>query len=438
MSRILLITSTLPWPLRRNGGGQRTELLRRALRRHGEVDVLAVGGMQLLDGDVTDPMLADNGITGCFVRSGPPAHDPPPWYAKGPLVGLHELLEGWRDRFRPEPAAVEWLGRRMQSPDQRYDLIVGRYLAAALQGGIATDAVRSVPKLLDYDDMEWQTLALALEHEPWPGIKGRIGASLVLRELRNRSAAALHDFQHVWVTSGEDEELLPLDAPSHSVLPNIPYTESSRDTDAPPVRDDAADVLFVGDLQLPPNRDGLERFISEAWPVIRRAVPNAWLRIVGRGLSGEQKERWSQVPGVDVIGFAPDLSQCYADAALCIVPTFFGGGTKIKVLEALLNNRPVVTTRHALRGYDKLNVQGPAVWVGEEMPGLIEGCIKLLTDPATRSAMAERGRAAVLQDFSWDRFQFTVDQAVAPLLNAGGRSEGSTLNPPAAPVAVPA
>jgi glycosyltransferase involved in cell wall biosynthesis len=420
MSRILLVTSTLPWPLRRNGGGQRTALLRRALQKHGEVDVLAIGGNMLLDSDVTEPMLADNGVAGCFVRTESPEHTPPPWYAVGPLGGLHDLLESWRDRFRPEPAAVEWLRERMANPLRRYDLIVGRYLAAAMQGGAASEAVARTPKILDYDDMEWQTLAAALEHNPWPGVKGLVGSKLVLRELRQLSARLLHEFQHVWVTSGEDEDLLPLDSPAHSVLPNIPYCEKDADVDAPPMKDDAADVLFVGDLQLPPNRDGLERFIAEAWPVIRRAVPNAWLRIVGRGLSGDQKQRWSAVPGVDVIGFAPDLARCYADAALCVVPTFFGGGTKIKVLEALLMNRPVVTTQHALRGYDKLNVQGPAVWVAEEMPGLTEGCIKLLTDPALRFEMATRGRAAVLHDFSWDRFQYVVDQAVMPLLKSNG------------------
>src|SRR6187549_2099681 len=107
MNRILLITSTLPWPLRRNGGGQRTALLRRALRKHGEVDILAIGGSQLLDADVTPEALAEHGVAGCFVRESTRAIEPPPWYAIGPLAGLHELLESWRNRFRPEPAAVE-------------------------------------------------------------------------------------------------------------------------------------------------------------------------------------------------------------------------------------------------------------------------------------------------------------------------------------------
>src|ERR1041385_7639112 len=115
MPRILLITSTLPWPLRRNGGGQRTALLRRALEKHGEVDLLAIGGNQLIDESVTPQSLEENGVTKCIVRS--KKRSRAPWYAAGPLRGVHQLLESWRDRFRPDAEAVAWLREQ-----PRYDL----------------------------------------------------------------------------------------------------------------------------------------------------------------------------------------------------------------------------------------------------------------------------------------------------------------------------
>jgi glycosyltransferase involved in cell wall biosynthesis len=418
MTRILLVTSTLPWPLRRNGGGQRTALLRRALQRWGDVDVLGVGGAQLRDHDVTDDMLETNGVSGCFIRTSAPPKEPAPWWALGPLGGVHDLLETWRGRFRPEPGAVQWIQERMSDPRRRYDLIVGRYLAAAMMGGVATPVAAGVPKLLDFDDMEWQTLEAQIQHDPWPGVKGRIGAAMVLHEVERICFRSLKLFRHVWVTSAEDAALLPSDAPAHSVLPNIPFLDPLPDLapEPPPAGDDATDVLFVGDLQLPANRDGLDEFITHAWPAVLRQCPNAVLRIVGRGLSAERRARWSLVPGVVVVGFAPDLAACYADAAVCVVPAFYGGGTKIKVLEALLMNRPVVTTEHALRGYSTLNVHGQAVWVASDCAALAEGCVRMLRDVPLRREMAARGRGVVLRDFSWDRFQAVVDSAVKPLL----------------------
>jgi glycosyltransferase involved in cell wall biosynthesis len=281
-----------------------------------------------------------------------------------------------------------------------------------LQGGIGTDAAGDVPAVLDFDDMEWQTLEAQLAHEQWPGLKGKIGSAMALREVRRLCMSSLRLFNHVWVTSEEDESLLPNDCPPHSVLPNIPYAQDEF------VAKESieGEVLFVGDLQLPSNRDGLEKFLAHAWPHVREAVPNSILRIVGRGLSDEQRQRWSKLDGVDVIGFAPDLAACYERAALCVVPVFFGGGTKIKVLEALLHERAVVTTEHALRGYGALNADGPVALAALDIAGVAEGCIMLLRDPQRRKEMAARGRVIVSRAFSFERFQGVVDSALSPLL----------------------
>ena len=131
---------------------------------------------------------------------------------------------------------------------------------------MGTAAAGDVPTLLDFDDMEWQTLEAQLGHEPWPGLKGKIGSTMALREVRRLCFAALKLFDHVWVTSEEDAELLPLDAPPHSVLPNIPFTDgdvSKTVSDEPAGDGEPGEVLFVGDLQLPPNREG-------RWPVAGR------------------------------------------------------------------------------------------------------------------------------------------------------------------------
>jgi glycosyltransferase involved in cell wall biosynthesis len=432
MSRILLITSTLPWPLRRNGGGQRTALLQRAMQRYGEVEVVGVGGMQLRDPNVSDDMLAAHGVSACFVRTADPEPAPPPWWAKGPLVSVHDLLETWRGRFRPEPAAFEWLDERLRTPGKGYDLIVGRYLAASLMGGMTNPAAAEIPKLLDFDDMEWQTLEAQLKHDPWPGIKGRIGATMVLNEVRRICFNSLGLFRHVWVTSAEDAALLPGGQP-HSVLPNIPFLESGQEEIELSPNDRASDVLFVGDSQLPSNRDGLEEFIAHAWPSVLARCPRSTLRIVGRGLRDELRARWSSLPGVQVVGFAPELSSSYMNAAVCVVPTFYGGGTKIKVLEALMMNRAVVTTEHALRGYHSLNASGPSVWVAQNFAELADGCVKLIKDIPLRTEMASRGRGAVLRDFSWERFQSVVDGVVRPLLRSREHASqvGLTVSMPA-------
>ena len=98
------------------------------------------------------------------------------------------------------------------------------------------------------------------------------------------------------------------------------------------------------------------------------------------------------------------------------MPTFFGGGTKIKVLEALQYERAVVTTEHAMRGYRALNADAPTVWVASDIAGIADGCITLLKDAPLRRDMARRGKIAVDRMFSFDRFQKVVDIAMKPLI----------------------
>jgi glycosyltransferase involved in cell wall biosynthesis len=98
-------------------------------------------------------------------------------------------------------------------------------------------------------------------------------------------------------------------------------------------------ALFFGAFGYGPNRRGLERFLAEGWPRVRELRPNARLAIAGsgptHGLEGD---------GVDVLGLVPALPAVLATARAVIVPIWEGGGTRLKVLEALAAGRTVVST----------------------------------------------------------------------------------------------
>jgi hypothetical protein len=102
-------------------------------------------------------------------------------------------------------------------------------------------------------------------------------------------------------------------------------------------------ILFVGDLTYPPNRRGLEWFLTRVYRHLPSPKPE--LRLVGRGASA--------VPTFDGLvssEFVPDLTEEYHAAAVAIAPCFGGAGVKTKVVEALLAGVPVVGTREARQG----------------------------------------------------------------------------------------
>lgn len=409
MRRILLLTSVLPWPLRINGGAQRTELLRRALSKYGQVDIVGIGGAELRDAATTDQQLAAANVLACF-QSGEEGtkHSS---FLRGRLGGMVKLLTQMGNRYSPNPQLVNWINQSHRS--RPYSLIVSRYLAPALQAGI--DKIKDVPLVLDLDDLDWQTLASSLKTNPWPGLNGKIGSFLVLKQVKRICKRSLGLFRYIWVTNQQDRELV--DHQRCSVLPNIPFTVSPGFPMAPlPPASKSTELLFVGDLQFPPNREGINRFLTKIWPRVQASVPDATITIVGRGLSEQDRDRWSSVAGTNVVGFAADLPDYYARCAFTIVPVHFGGGTKIKILESLLFGRTVVSTEESLRGLAALLGNSPCVAAARTDDEFVQSCINLLRQPARRNVLAERGHYVVDQEFSFEHFSQIVDETVASVL----------------------
>ncbi len=406
--RVLLITSVLPWPLRRNGGAQRTALLKKALEKWGRVDVFGIGGSALRESTPEfEQQLREQNVVECIVREAPAVQRP--WYLPGPLGSASVVERKYAANYQVDPAAAAKAQALLKV--NRYDLVVGRYLQPMMQSGALK---LDIPKILDFDDIDHLTLQAQVTAKPWPGLGGKLGAKRAVARVTDICTTALKQLQTVFVTSEEDRAALAVPT---RVLPNIPFAEDLQTWLQPLLPDaDSHELLFVGDLQFPPNRDGLDHFIAKVWPLVRANIPDATLTIVGRGLSEQVRAKWSQTAGLNVVGFAPDLEACYRRCAMTVVPIYFGGGTKIKVLESLAYGRTVVTTPQAMRGYAALADAAPSVAVTGTDEEFAAAAVRLLREPALRDAMARRGRAIVEQSFSPARFQAVVDEALSEVL----------------------
>lgn len=406
--KILLITSVLPWPLRRNGGAQRTELLRRALLTHGQVDILAVGGKELFEegsGQAEDEeKLRTAGVLQCVCLS-EECYTPEFRYL-GPFGKVAQTLFKYRQSYEPDCFASKQFDEILAKHGP-YDVIVSRYLSPGMKVGLSR--VRGTPKLLDFDDVDWNTFKSSVEHKPWRGLRGKLTQYLVYRNLKNTCVRALNIFDGVWVTCEEDSRDVPQES---DILPNISFNSTFEVvTESNIVRNNKT-ILFVGDLQFPPNREGLDRFLAKVWPHVRDRVRGAELWIVGRGLDTSKKDEWSSQSGVTVLGFVDDLKKIYMATAFTVVPVYFGGGTKIKVLESLAYGRTVVLPRKASRGYSSLISEFPAVACVDSDEDFVNTCVELLKSPEDCVKMAVYGMDIIRQKFSFDIFSTSVSKLI--------------------------
>jgi sugar transferase (PEP-CTERM/EpsH1 system associated) len=156
-------------------------------------------------------------------------------------------------------------------------------------------------------------------------------------------------------------------------------------------------VVFVGSMDWLPNQDGVEHFVNRIWPEIRRQRPTATFQIVGRNPSPAVR-RLERTPGVGVVGAVPDVRPYLAEAAVVVVPLLVGGGTRIKIFEAMAMEKAVVSTSLGAEGLDVTPGEHIAL---ADTPSEFAGTVcELLENADHRARLAANGRRLVAANYS--------------------------------------
>jgi glycosyltransferase involved in cell wall biosynthesis len=178
------------------------------------------------------------------------------------------------------------------------------------------------------------------------------------------------------------------------VVRNGVDTEQLRSTPLP----ESSRLVFTAAMYTLPNIDGAIWFCDRVFPIVRRAVPDATVELVGRAPVPEVVALGAR-PGVvvrpDVASVAPHLEQ----ARVAVVPIRIGTGTRLKALEAMAAGRPVVGTTIGLEGLDV--VHGEHAWIADGAEDLAAGIVRVLQDADLASRLAAAGRGLVEEGYDW-------------------------------------
>jgi len=166
-----------------------------------------------------------------------------------------------------------------------------------------------------------------------------------------------------------------------------------------PGDEEPGEMLFIGSLEYPPNIDAVTYFVQEILPRVQARHPGARVKIVGVR-PREAALRLHNGADVVVAGSVPDLEPYYRKAALVVVPMRLGGGTRIKVLEALSHGKAVVTTSIGAEGLGLAG--GDALEIVDGPDAFADACVRLLGDAGARRRLGENGRTQVLERYEWD------------------------------------
>lgn len=183
--------------------------------------------------------------------------------------------------------------------------------------------------------------------------------------------------------------------------------------------DRVADLVFIGSMDWLPNVDGVGYFVREVLPLIRRRRPDCTLAIVGRTPPPEIADLGRKDSGVRVTGTVPDVRPYLWGSAISVVPLRIGGGTRLKIYEAMAAGVPVVSTTVGAEG---LEVHPPEdIRIADSAADFAESCLELLADEDQSQRIASRAREMVARQFSWEQVarRFAEVLESAPAFQAG-------------------
>ena len=292
----------------------------------------------------------------------------------------------------------------------RYDLV---WLGRA-EGYVAFGGLYDAPTVVDLDDLEDRKLRgrpVLASGGPRRMVRERIDRARWSRLQREVAGGV----DTVLVCS--DPDARHLGVPNAECLPN-PYPEPIVPAGSVSVSERPT-VTFVALMTYAPNADAARFLVSKVAPHLRRLVPGARVRIVGR--HDDRVARLAR-PGVDVVGFVPDLERELRLADVIAVPVRFGGGTRVKVIEGFAHGIPVVSTTAGVEGIPAEH--GRHLLVADSPRAFAAACAQALTDAELRRRLRDASTAL------WrERYRpASLARNVTRIVTAASARHGSSLD----------
>ena len=370
---ILFVTPNNPFDLF-TGGNQRTNLLLNACAKIANVDIIAFSKCR-----------EEEGFNLLWTEE-----------VEIPQTGrLHKFMQlcmAWH------PWGFATLNKQKQKiideacKKKHYDYIVIRYVHQAIECG-----------LLKYK----QQLIVDVDDTPYDA---KIRDSLNVKSYRNKifyvltawlSKIALRSFVkqvHICFFSNSIQAKLY----RSPLLPNVPYYDVNK-KDIETSRIIPQRLMFIGDMAYLPNITGTNHFLKNVYPIIRERFPQVSFHIVGRVFDDSLKEEWMKL-GAVVTGFVDSIIPEYAETECVVVPIYSGGGTCIKILEAMQMLRPIVTTQVGFRGYDDFFTNKKEIMVVKNDEDFADAVSQILSCKALQKELSLNAKMKYEQYFSKQKF----------------------------------
>jgi glycosyltransferase involved in cell wall biosynthesis len=177
-------------------------------------------------------------------------------------------------------------------------------------------------------------------------------------------------------------------------------------------------LLFTGRMDYPPNIDGVTWFCEEIFPALKTSYPDLVFQIVGRDPTPEvlSLDRYS---GVEVVGTVPDVRPYFDEAWVYVVPLRQGGGTRLKILEAMAMEVPVISTSLGCEGLGLTHKEN--ILIADQPEEYNQSKELIHRDLDLYKSIAASGRAKVINEYDWKNITSVQENFYQAVINVSNQ-----------------
>lgn len=268
-----------------------------------------------------------------------------------------------------------------------FDLVVASELEMA---GYAR-AFQGIPAILDQ-------VQLGVLYEQYAGEKvplRRLRSALTWQKQRSYVERLLKQFRGCTVVSQPELKLFSQAFPDYGAVRLIPNSIDLQRYAQVREEPDPTSLVFTGSFQYSPNYEAMQWFLTEVFPLVKQAVPHVRLTITGDSAG----KPLPLLDGVTLLGRVDDIRPIVASAWISLAPIWTGGGTRLKILEAMALKTPVVATSKGAEGIDVTH--GKNILLANTSTEYSQAIIRLLTNPGLRAELVSHAYRLVSEKYNW-------------------------------------
>lgn len=373
---ILFLSRWFPWPTS-NGSKLRIYNLLQGLSKHHEVTLIS-----FVDQPDSDP-LASELIDCCQEVCTVPWKSFNPESLKSRIALLDQIPRYLQDTY--SQAMAELIQRKIT--ERHIDFV----LASQIETASYRRFFRTLPAI--FEEVEISLLYENTFHadSTW----GRFRKNLTWIKHRRYLSNLLNSYQACTVASEKEKLLLSKELQNHTRVTVIPNCVDLSDYEEIKSQPQPHSLVFTGSFRYKPNYEAMQWFLGEVFPLIRAEISDVKLTITG----DHSDLPLPDMENVNLIGFVEDIRPVVVGSSISIAPLLSGGGTRLKILEAMALKVPVVASTKGAEGLDVQN--GTHLLIADSPRDFANAVVRLFDEPELGKRLSHNAYKLVFEKYNW-------------------------------------